>query len=204
MTTSSGTKANYHHGDLHSVLIETAAAIIRNEGESALSMRRLAAETGVSRTAPYHHFKDKHELLCAIAEEGFHRFDAHMESLGDNALLEDYLRHYVRFYVDFATQQSEYYDLMFGSQLWKSEHVTDSLRASSHATFRKFVDRVTANCEDMDLPDAVAPLRFAQVSWSTLHGLSRLVIDGIYVDHNATDAICEAIVALQARHLKSP
>ena len=50
------TKANYHHGDLRRTLLDQAALLLREEGEQGLSMRRLAARAGVSRTAPYHHF----------------------------------------------------------------------------------------------------------------------------------------------------
>ena len=65
------TKKAYHHGDLRQVLLDQAAALLRDEGETGLSMRALAGRAGVSRTAPYHHFRDKRELLCAIAEEEY-------------------------------------------------------------------------------------------------------------------------------------
>ncbi len=67
MTTSS----NYHHGDLRTALINTATSIIEERGIDALSLRKLAEQVGVSRTAPYHHFKDKNALLSAIAAKGF-------------------------------------------------------------------------------------------------------------------------------------
>jgi hypothetical protein len=38
----------------------------------------------------------------------------------------------------------------------------------------------------------VDPLRYAQVSWSTLHGMSRLLIDGIYLDAEAVAAMSDA------------
>ena len=61
----------YHHGDLRRALVEAAERILENEGPSALSLRAVAREAGVSAAAPYHHFKDKNELLAAIAQEGF-------------------------------------------------------------------------------------------------------------------------------------
>ncbi len=65
-------KKAYHHGDLKSVLLDETARILREEGEDALSLRRLAANIGVSRTAPYHHFRDKQSLLCAVADNVQH------------------------------------------------------------------------------------------------------------------------------------
>ncbi len=43
---------SYHHGDLKQALLDETARILREEGESALSLRRLASNLGDSRTAP--------------------------------------------------------------------------------------------------------------------------------------------------------
>jgi AcrR family transcriptional regulator len=61
----------YHHGDLRRALILAAERILEREGPQALSLRAVAREAGVSPAAPYHHFKDKSDLLNAIAEAGF-------------------------------------------------------------------------------------------------------------------------------------
>jgi len=66
----------YHHGDLRRALMESADAILERDGPNALSLRAVAREAGVSPAAPYHHFKDKDELLLAIAREGFARLSA--------------------------------------------------------------------------------------------------------------------------------
>ena len=64
-------KANYHHGDLRPNLLSAATEMITAGGVESLSLRKLAEKVGVSRTATYHHFKDKHDLLCAVAAQGF-------------------------------------------------------------------------------------------------------------------------------------
>ena len=56
----------YHHGDLRHALIEAARAIVIRDGAQALSLRGVAREAGVSPAAPYHHFKDKQELVLAV------------------------------------------------------------------------------------------------------------------------------------------
>ncbi|MFI4934914.1 MAG: TetR/AcrR family transcriptional regulator [Caulobacterales bacterium] len=62
----------YHHGDLSRALIDAARRILEAEGAQALSLRAVAREAGVSPAAPYHHFKDKTELLEAVAQQGWH------------------------------------------------------------------------------------------------------------------------------------
>jgi AcrR family transcriptional regulator len=61
----------YHHGDLSRALVEAARRILENEGPAALSLRAVAREAGVSPAAPYHHFKDKCDLLDAVSHEGW-------------------------------------------------------------------------------------------------------------------------------------
>ena len=74
-TTSVATEAKpYHHGDLRQALMDSADAILEREGPNALSLRAVAREAGVSPAAPYHHFKDKDELLVRHRpREGFDR-----------------------------------------------------------------------------------------------------------------------------------
>src|SRR3954467_7888924 len=66
----------YHHGDLSRALVEAARRILETEGPAALSLRAVAREAGVSPAAPYHHFKDKGELLEAVANEGWAQLGA--------------------------------------------------------------------------------------------------------------------------------
>ena len=61
----------YHHGDLRRALVDAARRLLEAEGPTALSLRAVAREAGVSPAAPYHHFKDKAELLDAVAHEGW-------------------------------------------------------------------------------------------------------------------------------------
>ena len=61
----------YHHGDLSRALVQAGRRILESEGPQALSLRAVAREAGVSPAAPYHHFKDKCDLLTAIAKEGW-------------------------------------------------------------------------------------------------------------------------------------
>lgn len=197
-------KSSYHHGDLRSSLLEAATSLIAEGGVAALSMRKLADSVGVSRTAPYHHFTDKHALLSALAEEGFkvyeHSLRVAMEHAGSQ---DDKLLCFARCYLDFACAHPETYNLMFGHSVWQAGAPTDALKTQAYGCFRRYVERVTdwqregLVCEQLD------PLRFAQVSWSTLHGLARLLIDGIYVDLQHLDELLELAMRM-LRSIQSP
>lgn len=70
---------------LESRLLEAAARIVDDEGLSALTLRALATRVGVSRQAPYLHFKSKDQLLAALAAEGLRREGAWAETGLDHA-----------------------------------------------------------------------------------------------------------------------
>jgi AcrR family transcriptional regulator len=196
----------YHHGDLRKALLDDAVKLLREEGEAGLSMRNLAARAGVSRTAAYHHFEGKHALLCAVAEEGFKRFGKVFyppEMEGDDTLNEQRIQRFVQDYIKFATGNNEYYDLMFGSQLWKTEKLTETLTQEAYRTFRGYVDGIRGWQESGQISKNLDPLRYAQVSWSTLHGMSRLLIDGIYVDNQSRNAMCQAAADMLWRELNA-
>ncbi|WP_010322656.1 TetR/AcrR family transcriptional regulator [Marinobacterium stanieri] len=191
------TKTSYHHGDLRSSLLEAATQLIAEGGVDALSMRKLADRVGVSRTAPYHHFKDKHDLLSAIAEDGFRSYErALREALDDDRAKEDWLSCFVRFYLNFAQSYPETYNLMFGHDVWKSGQPTNELKTQAHGCFRKHVDRVSQWQQRGLIGSDIDPLRFAQVTWSTLHGLSRLLLDGIYVDSKQLDDVIDLSIKM--------
>ncbi len=66
----------YHHGDLRRALVDAGRALVDAQGAQALSMRAVARAAGVSPAAPYHHFKDKGDLLGAVGHEGWLMLDA--------------------------------------------------------------------------------------------------------------------------------
>ena len=196
---------NYHHGDLRTALLEGAETLIQEAGIEALSLRRLAEQVGVSRSAPYHHFRDKHELLCALAARGFSQLEslieqAQLESEGD---LETGLRRFVRAYLRFATEHPDTYDLMFGRTIWQSSRPTEELRDVAFRSFRRYAERIGSLTARVNLPAGSNPLRLAQASWATLHGLCRLLIDGIYVNRRDMEEVSEEAVRLMLAVVKN-
>jgi AcrR family transcriptional regulator len=188
-------KSSYHHGDLKRALLEETARILREEGEDALSLRRLAANLGVSRTAPYNHFRNKEALLCAVAEEGFERFARAMKSArvrsrglnGRAAMLAS-----VKAYVNFARRNQEYYDLMYGSRSWHAGSGTESLAVAARGTLRGDIERLQRWQKRGGIRRDVDVVRFAQVYWGMLHGISRLLLDGVYTGSSSVAQLCEA------------
>ena len=110
------TEQKYHRENLRNVLLQQAAQMIHESGVEALSMRKLAERAGVSRTAAYHYFADKNELLCDIAEAGYQRSIKMQAMAAEDATSSgaQQIRQLVTEYVRFAADNPEQYDLMYG------------------------------------------------------------------------------------------
>jgi len=205
--TSKKTTSTYHHGDLHSSLLVTATAMITECGIEALSLRKLAQRIGVSRTAAYHHFKDKNDLLSAIAAQGFVAWQQQSEAIFNNDKHSNHekYRQFVFDYVRFATENPALYELMFGSTLWKNnnneqEKSSQALKDVAYPSFQYQVEMTKIWQEKGLMPQSENTLRLAQVTWATLHGIARLLIDGIYADASNIDEMCECAVNLLLSH----
>ena len=112
----------YHHGDLRRALLAAARKIMEQEGALALSLRAVAREAGVSPAAPYHHFRDKAELLTAVADEGFEVLGLAMKAARD-AEPDDALTAMGVAYVMFARENPTLYRVMTDAARYKSRHM---------------------------------------------------------------------------------
>jgi AcrR family transcriptional regulator len=167
-------KKKYHHGDLKNALVETAVLLLESEGLSALSLRRVARETGVSQAAPYSHFKNKRALLAAVASEGYRRFGARMRMEAKTRPAHHTIGLGMG-YIFFALDNPALFHLMFDGQL--SEHLDlntlDDEAFDSYQLLKEGVEQHPLGLRDNPYGK---PLGTA-VAWSIVHGLATLLLN---------------------------
>jgi AcrR family transcriptional regulator len=115
-TTDSAVTENkpYHHGDLRRALLDAAEKVLEREGPGGLSLRAVAREAGVSPAAPYHHFKDKEELMLAVGRAGFTKLNVVLAAAATGRPdLGDRLADIGLAYVEFAQQHPAAYRVMY-------------------------------------------------------------------------------------------
>ena len=173
-----GRRKRYHHGDLRRALVDAALRLVEREGPSGLTLRAAARLAGVSQAAPYRHFADKQALLAAVAEEGFRAMTGAMRTatspLRDEPLLR--FRALGLAYVGFARGHPAHFRVMFGPELAdRSTH--PSLAEAAAEAFTLLVDAI-ADCQRAGLAREGDPGEFAVTAWSTVHGLSALIVNG--------------------------
>lgn len=198
----------YHHGNLRQSLLDNSLQLLRAEGSEALSLRRLAELTGVSRAAPYHHFKDKQALLAAVAEQGFAELATLLQQLVDNeqVTLPQRLQQAVLGYLDFAQTQPALYQLMFGQTLWPADSPahgnsasTTQFQRAAKDCFRQYVHLFERLQRAGQLANSSNALRSAQLLWATLHGLATLTRDGAFFTRSDLAEIAAHALAQFAR-----
>jgi AcrR family transcriptional regulator len=108
----------FHHGNLRTVLLDSAETVLRQSGVDELSLRELARAAGVSHGAPRSHFIDRKALLDALAERGFLRLASVMREAADGeSEYAEVLRASARAYVAFAVSNAALVDLMFSAKM---------------------------------------------------------------------------------------
>ncbi|MBZ5591694.1 MAG: TetR/AcrR family transcriptional regulator [Acidobacteriia bacterium] len=166
--------APYHHGHLKQALLKAAVRVIGKVGPRAFTLREVARQAKVSHNAPYRHFRDKEELLAAVAAEGFERLARSMIAAAkpaENAL--DALAMSGRGYVQFALRWPEHFSAMF--DYCEGLRVYPEYAASGREAFQVLVDYVTAAQKAGQLP-AVDTSALALTAWSMVHGIAKLAI----------------------------
>jgi AcrR family transcriptional regulator len=166
-------KANYHHGNLREALVAGAIRVLEEEGIAALSLRRVAKESGVSQAAPYAHFADKKSLLTEVANRGFALFRDRMAQEAERAAARDgYLVGLGKGYVFFALENPALFHLMFGGQLSELIDV-DCLQQSFGPSYQLLVDAIHRQPLTSQY-DATPELDIAH-AWALVHGLASLL-----------------------------
>lgn len=163
----------YHHGDLRRALIEAARRILEREGgPSALSLRAVAREAGVSPAAPYHHFKDKDELMGAVARQGFDALAETMRKAGEAASPETKLNALGVAYVCFARDNPALYHVMYDSGRKRDFRSKDAPREESGA-FR-MVREAMVHSQAASTSDPLDFQLAAIAGWCASHGLAEM------------------------------
>jgi hypothetical protein len=98
----------------------------------------------------------------------------------------------VKTYIDFARKNPEYYDLMYGSKSWRSADPAKSLAVTARSVLRAEVERLKRHQERGEINADLNVPRYVQVYWGTLHGISRLLLDGVYTDSASVKQLCNA------------
>ena len=173
--------STYHHGDLRTAVLRSAGKTLEKEGVTALSLRAVARQAGVSHNAPYRHFPDRDALLAALAAEGFAQLAEKLRANEGREMGAAYVR--------FALTHPQRFRLMFGGVL-KLERYPE-LAAASAGAYAALVEAMKAQKEIGD------PQIAAAAAWSLVHGLSHLLLDGHFAAKDAEKFVGQVLCSVR-------
>ena len=171
-------KMSYHHGDLRHSLLAAAESLLARKGVAELSLREVAKAAGVSHAAPYRHFRDKRDLIEALAAEGFRYLTGASQEIErkyprqpERQLIELGWKH---FYL--ALEKPAIVHLLFGDVL-NLKNAGKELREAYQEAVESLV-RIVKNGQKAGLYKKANAHILALAAISMVHGFSLLVISG--------------------------
>jgi AcrR family transcriptional regulator len=168
----------YHHGALHTALLEAAERILERDGLSGLTLRAVAREAGVSHAAPTHHFGDLTGLLSELAAIGFRQFNVAMTEAGNSpGTMAEKAMARAKAYVAYAQAHPGLYTLMFRTE--RLDMKRPALHEAADAAFAGLVGAVGAQRDEKIATQALSLDQAAAIAraWSLVHGFTMLLLD---------------------------
>ncbi|GJF30551.1 TetR family transcriptional regulator [Kitasatospora sp. NE20-6] len=200
----------YHHGNLREALIDAGVALARTGGPSAVVLRAVSREAGVSHNAAYRHFADHQDLLAAVAARCMEQLGLLMIRRTAEVAEHDpaprawgRLEAIGRAYVDFALTEHGWFRTAFsGATAHGGKPPLPHPEPGSTDPYTLLAARLDELVEAGELPPERRP-GAEYAAWSAVHGLADLLVDGPLRDLPADQvrAAVETVLAAVARGL---
>jgi AcrR family transcriptional regulator len=148
--------------------ILAAAKSLHRRGESAVSMRKVAHQVGVTAPAIYRHFSNRQTLVEAIVHSGFDELERSLHAALDARPKDEVLAVMVAFR-EFAVREPRLFDEMFLRKRKSARRYPRDFAAGRSPTFA-ILHQVLAR-ELAGRSDADDPLETGLTIWMLAHGL---------------------------------
>lgn len=173
---------------------ERIAAITRTlletEGPEAVSMRRIAAEVGITPMAIYHHFANREALLAEVTAREFDHLAASFGAQPARASFEQRMITIADIYLDYAFRQPRVFDYVFSQSRADARTYPTSFRNRESPTLNYVADQIQDAMKKKQIrKDDVWEL--AMEVWALLHGYMMLHRAGrIALSHEEVRQLC--------------
>ena len=158
----------YHVGNLRTLLLDEARALLESGGRSEMNLRALAGRAGIAAGSVYHHYASKAALLAGLAAMGFRELEASLREAAAQGGATP-IRTTALAYFDFARAQPALYELMFDAALMSEADVAEA-RDRAFAVLRELI---AAAPSQQGVEPAVIH-KVALAVWACGHGAASL------------------------------
>jgi len=162
---------------LREEILEAARELFLKEGVENVSMRAIARKIEYSPTTIYLYFKDKWDLFRSVCEEAFAKLELELEAIKktEDDPVECFRRGTIA-YVNFGLRHPNHYRVVF-----MTPHPSDCDNAyqftgsAGEKSFMYLVSQIQRGMEQGKFRRG-DPMLAAQTAWSSMHGLTSLLI----------------------------
>lgn len=175
------------HQRTHQAILDAARQLVHEKGIDGLSMRAIAERIDYSPAGLYEYFGSKEEIISAICQQGHRRLRAYMEQVDRALPVEEYMIEIGLAYIEFATQNPDFFLLMFtltSSDLTSVAEVTAEYAGgmmgsdSAFAVLVEGIQRgVTAGV--FHPRPGFDVLGIALAAWAVVHGMAMLRVTNL-------------------------
>lgn len=168
--------SEYHHKDLKNALFRAALKLLDEQGVAAVTIRAVAREVGVSHTAYANHYRDRKDLLTAVAKAQFDYIQSWIDKRLENNSLTPSQRVeiFAQALFDFGIKYPNRYQLLWRGDM--VDHEAPELLESMDQVYDRLCDEIEVARPDLPFDrDTVA------VSlWSMAHGYIDMRLTGMF------------------------
>lgn len=155
--------------EVRASILDTAWEMVVTEGWQSFSIRKIADAIEYSVPVIYSHFENKDAILLEFNRKGFQLLaDSLAIAKAGTTVPADQIRAMGRAYWDFAFQNKEYYQLMFGLGIPTCETVS---KIPAMIAFNEVITSSIVAMVPAGQPPPFDPFLKYQSFWSMLHGL---------------------------------
>jgi AcrR family transcriptional regulator len=160
--------------EMRALILDAARKIFLEKGYDHTSIRNIAEQIQYSPGTIYLYFKEKDEIFHALHEEGFRRLFDKMQPLEHVSDPLERLKAIGRVYLEFATNNRDFYDLMFIMQA-PMKHDQHEEWPMGHRAL-DFLKNVLRQCQEKGHFPGQNIEYLSFMIWSAVHGMSALFV----------------------------
>lgn len=175
-------KKGYHHGALHSALIDASIALAREGGPDRVVLREAARAAGVSHSAAYRHFADREALLGEVSRHARGELAAEMRRRVNRITdPRKRLQAVGVAYIEFALHQPGLFRTAFTSHPATADDDRPDASDPESPDAAEPFEVLGHVLDEAQAAGLLSPQRRpgAEIAvWSAVHGLASLLLDG--------------------------
>jgi AcrR family transcriptional regulator len=159
------------------IIDATERLLIEKGDQDAVSIRGVADAVGVTPPSIYLHFADKNELIFAVCERHFARFDAILQEA--RASETDPVQSLLacgRAYVRFGLENPEHYRILFMTKPEQTPESWTAEKVMGSAAFEHLVEAVALAIDAIGMEPKPDPVFVSISLWSITHGITSLLL----------------------------